>query len=100
MEKFSNYLTTILKSDKDAQEFINAALEQFFIDHNKELFLVSLKRVVEANGGISKIAKQANVNRQHLYRMLSTKGNPSFDNIGSLLSAVGLKLKVETKRAA
>ena len=31
-----------------------------------------------------------------IYKMLSDKGNPSFDNIGSLLIALGLKLKVET----
>ncbi|KJV79275.1 putative transcriptional regulator [Rickettsia rhipicephali str. Ect] len=27
--------------------------------------------------------------------MLSSKGNPSVDNIGSLLNALGLQLKVE-----
>ncbi|WP_342270427.1 hypothetical protein [Rickettsia endosymbiont of Orchestes rusci] len=27
--------------------------------------------------------------------MLSSKGNPSFDNIGSLLTILGLQLKVE-----
>ncbi|WP_410526316.1 DNA-binding protein [Rickettsia montanensis] len=52
---------------------INEALEQYFVDHNKE----------------------AHINRQHIYRMLSSKGNPSVDNIGSLLNALGLQLKVE-----
>lgn len=100
MEKFSNYLKEVLSDNHEAQNYLNAALEQLFIDHNKELFLVALKQVIDAQGGITKIAKDTNINRQHLYRMLSSKGNPSFDNIGSLLGAVGFKLKVEIKDAA
>lgn len=42
-----------------------------------------------------KISKEVHINRQHIYRMLSSKGNPSVDNIGSLLNALGLQLKVE-----
>lgn len=99
MEKFDNYLTTILQNDQDAQGYINAALEVFFVDHNKELFLVALNKVIRANGGITKIAKKTNINRQHLYRMLSARGNPTFDNIGFLLSAIGFKLKVEAYAA-
>lgn len=100
MEKFSNYLSEKLKSDIEAQSYINAALEQLFIDHNKELFLASLKSVVEAHGGIAKVAQETKINRQHLYRMLSSRGNPSFDNVGLLLAAVGFKLKVEKNKAA
>ena len=96
MKKFDDYLTEQLQNDKEAQEYINVALEEFAIDHNKELFLVTLNKVVKANGGVTKIAKQTNINRQHLYRILSATGNPTFDNIGALLSALGLKLKVET----
>lgn len=50
---------------------------------------------VMARGGVAKISKEAYINRQHIYKMLSSKGNPSFDNIGSLLNALGLQLKVE-----
>ncbi|WP_232049183.1 helix-turn-helix domain-containing transcriptional regulator [Rickettsia asiatica] len=51
---------------------------------------------VIARGGVAKISKEAHINRQHIYKMLSSKGNPSFDNIGSLLNTLGLQLKVET----
>ena len=53
-----------------------------------------------ARGGVTEISKQTHINRQHIYRMLSNKGNPSFDNIGSLLMALGLKLKVENEHRA
>jgi probable addiction module antidote protein len=100
MERFDDYLGTLLKNEAEAKSYIDAALEQFFIDHNKELFLVALKQVIDAHGGITKVAKQTNINRQHLYRMLSSRGNPSFDNISLLLRAIGLRLKVENSKAA
>ncbi len=95
MEKFDNYIKGQFEDEKEVAAFINAALEQYFEDHNKELFLGTLKEVVMVRGGVTEIAKQSHINRQHVYRMLSSKGNPSFENIGSLLMALGLKLKVE-----
>ncbi|AFC69082.1 DNA-binding protein, partial [Rickettsia amblyommatis] len=48
--------------------------------------MATLKEAIIARGGITKISKEAHINRQHIYRMLSSKGNPSVDNIGSLLN--------------
>jgi probable addiction module antidote protein len=95
MKKFDDYIKEQFKDDGEIAAFINAALEQYFEDHNKELFLATLKEVVIVRGGVTEIARQSHINRQHVYRMLSSKGNPSFENIGSLLMALGLKLKVE-----
>jgi probable addiction module antidote protein len=95
MKKFNDYIKEQFKDEGEITAFINAALEQYFEDHNKELFLATLKEVVIVRGGVTEIARQSHINRQHVYRMLSSKGNPSFENIGSLLMALGLKLKVE-----
>ena len=95
MKKFDDYIKEQFKDEGEITAFINAALEQYFEDHNKELFLATLKEVVIVRGGVAEIARQLHINRQHVYRMLSSKGNPSFENIGSLLMALGLKLKVE-----
>ena len=84
------------QDEDNVKEYINAALEQYFEDHNKELFLASLKEIIKAKGGVTEFSRHAHINRQHIYKMLSDKGNPSFDNIGSLLMALGLKLQVET----
>jgi probable addiction module antidote protein len=96
MENFENYIKNQFQEEENIQEYINASLEQYFEDHNKDLFLASLKEVIKAKGGVTAFSKQTHINRQHIYKMLSNKGNPSFDNIGSLLIALGLKLKVET----
>ena len=96
MQKLENYLKDQFRDENNVKEYINAALEQYFEDHNKELFLASLKEIIKAKGGVTEFSKQAYINRQHIYKMLSDKGNPSFHNIGSLLMALGLKLQVET----
>ncbi|WP_341792908.1 transcriptional regulator [Rickettsia endosymbiont of Ceutorhynchus obstrictus] len=95
MEKFTDYLREKLQNEEILVEYVNTALEQYFLDHNKELFLATLKEAIIARGGITKVSKEAHINRQHIYKMLSSKGNPSFDNIGSLLTILGLQLKVE-----
>jgi probable addiction module antidote protein len=100
MEKFSEYLKEVLSNEAEAQSYLNVALEQLFIDHNKALFLIALRQVIETHGGITKIAKETNISRQHLYKILSSKGNPSIDKVGSLLAALGFKLKVEANKAA
>ena len=96
MQNLDNYLKDQFQDEENVKEYINAALEQYFEDHNKEFFLASLKEVIQAKGGVAEFSKHSHINRQHIYRMLSDKGNPSFDNIGSLLIALGLKLQVET----
>ncbi|PCJ24944.1 MAG: transcriptional regulator [Rickettsiales bacterium] len=97
MEKFNDYLTLQLQDQDELVAYINAALEQYSIDQNKELFLAAIKEAIIARGGVTKVAIQAHINRQHIYRMLSSKGNPSFDNIGILLSVLGTRLMVEAR---
>jgi DNA-binding phage protein len=45
---------------------------------NKELFLASLKEIIKAKGGVTEFSRQAHIYRQHIYKMLSDKGNPNF----------------------
>ena len=42
MVKLKDYLEEQFKDDDYVKEYINASLELYFEDHNKELFLASL----------------------------------------------------------
>lgn len=77
-----------------ASEYLNACLEE----NDKELFLKALRDVLEAQGGMTKIAKAAKVNRVSLYKMLQAGGNPGFDNILKLLQAAGIRFYVKPKK--
>lgn len=89
-------LIASLKDPREAAAYLNAAIEE----GDRSLFLLALRNVAEAHGGMSAVSEKAQLNRESLYRMLSKKGNPEIKSILTLLNSMGLKLTVEpTKRA-
>lgn len=89
-EKYENNLKEDLRDPVEAAEYLNAALE----DGSQEVFLMALKDIANAKG-ISEIARETKLNRENLYRILSTQGNPKLKSLNSVLHSVGLKLSVE-----
>jgi probable addiction module antidote protein len=58
-----------------------------------DVFLLGLRDVVEAQGGIGRAAKSSNLNRESLYRLLSRRGNPRLSSLNAVLSSLGLKVR-------
>lgn len=83
-------LLTSLQDSDEAVEYLNAALE----DGEPKVFLLALKDVVDSHGGMSKLATSTSLNRENLYRMLSSKGNPELKSLRTLLRAMGMQLTV------
>ena len=99
MAKSRSYQSNLLEALKDpneAVEYLNAALE----DGEPEVFLLALRDVVDSYGGMGMLAASTSLNRENLYRMLSTKGNPEFFSLSTVLDAIGFRLAVEPKAAA
>ena len=86
-------LIEALKDPAEAAEYLNAAIEE----GDKETFLLALRNVAEAHGGMKVIAEKASVNRVSLYRSLSRRGNPEIKTLFTLLRCMGLRLAVEPK---
>jgi len=63
-------------------------------------FLLALRDVVEARGGIAELARTAHLNRESLYRLLSRKGNPTLSSLNTILSALGIELHFAPKAEA
>lgn len=84
-------LREALKDPAEAAEYLTAALE----DGAPEGFLLALRTVADARGGMGQLAKAASLNRESLYRMLSSEGNPRLRSLDALLHAMGLRLAVE-----
>ena len=95
--KFRDYLTKDLENPARAAVYLSVALEEYEADGNQEAFLLALRTVVEAHGGIGALARKTGLNRQHLYRALSGKGNPTWATMDSVLSALGFRFAIETK---
>lgn len=78
---------------RDDPNFAKAYLHQAFLDIDEdggqEAFLMALRHIVEARGGMAAIAKKAGVSRETLYRTLSPTGNPTLKTLRHVINATG-----------
>jgi len=88
--KYQDYLIESLKNPEEAAGYLNAALE----DGDISVFLLALQNVIQAQGGITKIANKTHKSRTSLYKALSKKGNPYLKNTNDLLVALNMHLTV------
>ena len=68
--------------------YLSACLEE-----GEDVFLVGLREVAQALGGIAELAAETDLDRKHLYKMLSEDGNPTFESISTVLHAFGMQLR-------
>jgi probable addiction module antidote protein len=86
---YKEHLLETLQTPEDIAGYINAVIEE---NHIPTLML-ALRDVAEAQG-LGKVAEQAKLNRQNVYRMLSEHGNPTIDSLQRVLYVLGLGLRV------
>jgi probable addiction module antidote protein len=87
---YDDLLMDMLKDEDRALAYLNAALDE----HDPRVFLIALRNVTQARGGIAEIAERSGLNRESLYRALSDKGNPSVQTLTAVLGALGARLGV------
>ena len=95
-KKYQDWLIEKLKDHDEAVAYLNAALEESLKgdEESQHLFLLAIKNVAEAHGGMSKLAEKAHLGRESLYKTLSDKGNPKWHTLVSLIIALGLNLRL------
>ncbi|MFN7095999.1 MAG: DNA-binding protein [Gammaproteobacteria bacterium] len=98
-DSFHALLIESLHDPEKATAYLQVALEEYQEDGDTEIFLLALRNVVEAHGGVGHLAKQTKLNRQNLYQVLSKKGNPRLNTLGILLKSLGLQLSIEPVHA-
>jgi len=92
---YEETLTDILTTPEDMTAYLNESME----DEDPRVFLMALQDVVRMQG-MSHVSRQAGVNRQSLYKVLSGDRNPRVrnprvDTLNKVLHALGLRLAVE-----
>lgn len=73
---------------KFAAYYLDGAVES----GDARFFLQALRYVVDAQGGIGKLARKTKLSRTTLYKTLSRHGNPGLDTLESILGAYNLHL--------
>ena len=75
----------------ETEEDIVAYLEAAFEDGDPRLIAAALGDVARAKG-MTKIAREAGLGRESLYKALSPDGNPEFATVLKVMRALGLRL--------
>ena len=88
-----NAMVAELRENPDyAEIYLQTALEDIYEEGGIAAFLIALRRVVEARGGISEISRKSGLSRQQLYKTLSEKGNPTLTTLTEITRAAGVRL--------
>lgn len=84
-----------LRDHDEATAYLNAAWEESLKgdEESQKLFLMALRNVAEARGGLGKLARKVRIRREQLYRVLSPRGNPGLRIVRMLLVALGFSLR-------
>lgn len=93
---YKDWLLEKLKDHDEAVAYLNAALEESLKGDSEShsVFLMAIRDVAEAQGGLRQLANSANLGRESLYKTLSKQGNPKWQTLVALLAGLGLQLKL------
>jgi probable addiction module antidote protein len=98
MKQYRNYedgLKERLQDPEYVREYLCIALSEYEEDGDIEAFLLAVRDVAEARGGMSKLSERTSLSRQSLYKALSENGNPQLRTMGEILHGLGFKLSIE-----
>ncbi|MFM0626719.1 addiction module antidote protein [Paraburkholderia xenovorans] len=84
-----------LDSEEAIAEYLNAALE----DGDADVLLAAIADIAKARG-IARVAADAGLGRESLYKTLAPGSKPRMDTVLKLLRALGVKLNAVPEGAA
>ncbi len=80
---------------RDDPAFAAATLNTILAEGDQGELMVTLRQMAQAFGGVTQVAKNADLNPTQLYRTLSATGNPEMRSLSAILRAMGLRLAVQ-----
>ena len=98
-DKNGNYkesLKTRLADSVYAKAYLAVALEEYEEDGNIKAFLLAVRDVANAQGGLSKLAAHVQLDHQSLHEAFSENGTLPFHTMGAILHGLGFKFSIES----
>lgn len=93
--EFTESLMKELRNNPQAcADYLNDVKE----DGDEKAYLLALKIVIDAHGGMTEIAKRSNLSRGSLYKSLSGARNPRIDTIDKILNSIGLDTSYNVRK--
>lgn len=73
-----------------AIEYLSVALEEIDEIGGEDAFLVAIRRLVEARGGMGTLSQSTGLARGNLYRSIAVGGDPRLSTLLKVLQALGI----------
>lgn len=83
-----------LAEQENVSGYLSAVMEEYQFHGNFTTVQLALRYVVEAQGGISKLAKRTDIDPQLLSKVLASEKAPRIDTLRTVLSALGCCLSI------
>jgi probable addiction module antidote protein len=83
------------KDENRINSYIKTAFREYEKDGDIKALCLALKTAVKIRLGFTELAKKTGLNRENLYKTLSSKGNPTLHTLHLILSALNFHLKIE-----
>ena len=94
MRTLREYLIERLVDKERAIGYLQAILDDYYIYGGAAVVRDALETVVKAQGGVSKVAKQIDMDSDVLSKVLSNEDTPLIDALGIVLKALGYQLSI------
>ena len=89
---YKDLLFEDLKDLHYAAGYLTAALEE-----GQDVFLLAVRDVAQALGGMTQLSKTTDLNRENLYDIFSKEGNPRLSSILPILDKLGMGVSFKPK---
>lgn len=103
MRKYRKWREIVIEQLADdwnaALDYIQFAVEEYQVDKDTSVLLLSLQTFVESQGGIAELAKKTGMDEEMLSKTLSCEKAPRIDILANILTALGCRLAIEPLKA-
>ena len=73
------------------------AISLHAFEEGEDVFLIGIRNIAKAQGGMKALSSATQLNRESLYDMLSKEGNPRLSSLTAVLDQLGIKLEFSVK---
>ncbi len=100
-QTWHEYLIQQLAADPEKRvSYLDVALEEYQEDGDTPFFLLGIQNVIEAQGGISEVAKKIDTAPQVLSELFSSEKAPRLDTLNTILQELGCRLSIQSLKDA
>lgn len=95
LRTWHEFLIEQLADREEAIGYLQVSLEEYLVDGDTSFFLKGIRNVVEAQGGVAKIAKQADIAPEALSKFLCSEDPLQLGTFSAILKALGWRLSIQ-----